>query len=119
MRAFFRYFPVFFLLGIFLVGNCRAQQPLQTPSRHGFLAVSHSGPFQSIFSQSLHPASWLNPEGQDMAYNYFDSTLPFVDWQCNGNYGDVFVMYLGQRITIETDFGYVDSVTVTLDSITQ
>lgn len=72
------------------------------------------------------PAQKLPTRPLATGFQFYDETLPTVDWIGHGIYGPYVTVILGERFTmplIPTDFdgqaGWVDSVSVMLDSVTQ
>lgn len=65
------------------------------------------------------PAAPFISSADPVALYYFNESLPVHDWFFPANYGPVNILNLGERITLPTPYGYVDSITVLIDSITQ
>jgi hypothetical protein len=78
------------------------------------------GATTSHFPQMTHPSSNFPHSqtlGVDKAYSYFDSSLPTFSWTGNGKYSKYLFLALGERITMDGDSAFVDSVKVLLDRI--
>lgn len=61
----------------------------------------------------------LGSLGTDKAYSYFDANLPTWAWGGNGRYSNYLFLEIGERITLDGDGGFVDSVSVFLDSVSR
>ena len=57
------------------------------------------------------------PLSPTVALSYYDSALPSSDWYGGGFYNPYTILELGERITLSSVSGFVDSISVTLDSI--
>jgi hypothetical protein len=84
-----------------------------TPSHEGTL----SGQSDFLeFSMPTLSAAELHTEGiTDTSISYFNSTLPTIDWLAGGNYG-VVIPFFAERITLGKLNGFIDSVTIGIDS---
>ncbi len=106
-NLFFTFFFFLFLIsplqGIAQWVNLSTNQS-RTSSNHQF-DFGLSNPMGKFQSEGL----------QDSAISYFNSSLPTVNWLSGGNYGVVIPIF-GERITLSQANGFVDSVTIMIDS---
>ena len=62
----------------------------------------------------FHPLGVLTP----FQLSYYDSTLDSTEWIGHGLYNPILLVSLGERFTLPANSGFVDSVTLQIDSIT-
>lgn len=95
---------------LFCVQSAVAQQLVGASTT----SIPMLGAFHAAASQAHAPTSPLSTTD----IHYFDPALPTFDWIGGANYGGIVSLMLGERITLPTtDIGYVDSVSVVIDSL--
>jgi hypothetical protein len=109
------------LLLMFAATTVRAQQPIQSG-----VTASEAIPTNGVSTNFDFTKSATQPSsaptsalGNTKAFSYFDTKLPYLDWYGHGLYSPYITLFLGERITLSTSTGFVDSVTVQIDSINQ
>ncbi len=55
--------------------------------------------------------------GATTTFKYYDETLPTYDWIVGATYSPYTMLYLGERISLPTSTGWVDSVEITFGSV--
>jgi hypothetical protein len=63
-------------------------------------------------------APWLSVQSSDEAISYFDPSAPIQEFAGPAQIGPYFIPTYGERITLPASGGFLDSVQVTLDTIT-
>jgi Secretion system C-terminal sorting domain len=85
--------------------------------------VVNGGAISANVSSFLHhvtpaPAAPFSSLSSDVAISYFDPSTPTIDFGAPVQIGPYFVPTYGERITLPASGGFLDSVQVTLDTIT-
>ncbi len=116
MKSLIQYLGGLLCILVFGATSAVAQQPVAVNSVFPAVGAPVSGnPFVRL--QRPSPQMPLGALGLDKAYSYFEPASPTFLVVGNGQYGSSDFFELGERITLDADSGFVDSVRVLLDSI--
>lgn len=67
----------------------------------------------SISKQVHSPTSAL----EQLTLKYYDETLPTIEWIGEGQYGPYLLYWIGERMTLPSETGFLDSVSIQIDSL--
>lgn len=102
-----------FVLTLALTSSTTLAQMPVTSSSH--VIGGEVGRSRDVFK--LTPRQPLfQPSSETLKLSYFDANLPTFDWVAPAIYGDYVLLDLGQRFTLPTASGFVDSVRIYFDT---
>ncbi len=102
---------IFLIVCVFVCGNAYGQE-----------ATIGSAMASSAFGWRNHS---INPRGNahfaaeaaDLSISYYDPSAPIYGWAAPTNVGSFDIIGFTERITLPSDSGYIDSVTIVFDQI--
>lgn len=98
----------FFIL--FSTSSVYSQTLTGAHTDHGSSIAPAKGHYKNL---NILPSSAL----EQVTLKYFDQSLPTLSWLGEGQYGPYLLYWAGERMTLPSQSGFLDSVSIQLDSV--